>query len=546
MTLEAPSATAQRILTCPGCGEAMHSADEEAVAPPVLPAAPATKRILRAAPLEEPLVAPAPVVAGLSLDSLLDNDSPKDPASVKKARAKVDKARKEREADEVWKMSLAALGGGILSFGLFWLPFVGPATGMIATGIGVATLMRASRRRDLSIRVATSGTFIGFAAMFLGGYITIRSVLNSNKPDDGTDVAQVTAKANPAALPGDDDAASKPDKSDSAHPAGDSAKSSKGGTSSVANGAAAKSNNNSSVHAAADASAAKSGTQRNAVGANNNGNASPSQPKSPGNGAKSTSAAKTPGGASASGGTPPKNGAKSPAGGTAGTKTAGANDKKNKTPDKPKGLVFQGEPGDNTPAPSDTGDTGTGNSGAGNKIEGKEPAAPATTEIRWAAVEKGEPQGRGDIKVRVDRVLLGKVVFETKDPTKLLGSSITESTDSYLVIWLSIRNQEEAGSVEYKTWFDNDSATLADDQGHAAERANFRGKLIVGVQPAGSIRAGQAGQDAIVFNPPAGNYQYLRLTLPGASLGQKEDFHFQIPHDMIKAAPAANEILGEP
>ena len=171
MTLEAPSATAQRILTCPGCGEAMHSADEEATPPPVLPTAPAGKRILRAAPLEEALVAPVPQVAGLSLDSLLEDDAPKDPAAVKAARAKVDKARKEREADEVWKMSLAALGGGILSFGLFWLPFVGPLFGIVATGIGVFTLMRASRRKDLPMGVATIGTFIGFGAMFLGGFI---------------------------------------------------------------------------------------------------------------------------------------------------------------------------------------------------------------------------------------------------------------------------------------------------------------------------------------------------------------------------------------
>ena len=399
-------------------------------------------------------MAPVPAAPALSLDALLD-DAPKDPAAIKAARKKVDKARAAREAEEVWNMSLAALGAGIVALGLFWIPFVGPAAGMIATGIGVATLFRASRRRDLPMGVATSGTIIGFAAMFIGGAWTIHTQLAATTPDDSAQVAQAAAPTNPAAVSAEDDTA-KSARTAASSSAKVPAKSNAPAVTKLPDAAAAKSSKNTSSQTPADATAPKAGGPRNAIGGTANGSGSSPLPKSATGGTKSASAPKTPG-AQKNAKTPAGNGAKSPAGAVA-VKTP-ADDKTKKSPLAPgdSGLRFQG--------PVDQGTTATPDGSADNKTGGKEPVAPVSTEIRWAAADKGETPGVGDVKDRVDHVVLGSVAFEDKEPTKLLGGSIRKTPESNLTIWLTIKNGQEAGERRIqKLVLVGTDASLADDQ----------------------------------------------------------------------------------
>ena len=70
--------------------------------------------------------------------------------------------------------------------------------------------------------------------------------------------------------------------------------------------------------------------------------------------------------------------------------------------------------------------------------------------------------------------------------------------------------------------------------------------MIIGVQRTGSVKSGETGKDAIVFHPPAAEYQYIRLTLLGSTLGQQGELHFQIPRDMVKATPTGDELNLDP
>jgi hypothetical protein len=43
--------------------------------------------------------------------------------------------------------------------------------------------------------------------------------------------------------------------------------------------------------------------------------------------------------------------------------------------------------------------------------------------------------------------------------------------------------------------------------------------------------------DFLVFQPPAGDYSFLDLLLPGQAVGVEGEFRFRIPRSMVRGTP---------
>jgi hypothetical protein len=74
-------------------------------------------------------------------------------------------------------------------------------------------------------------------------------------------------------------------------------------------------------------------------------------------------------------------------------------------------------------------------------------------------------------------------------------------------------------------------ATLTDNTGHAySQKALDSAWKITGRPPAGEmLTSGHQINELLIFAPPTGNVDYLRLKLPAAALGDEGEFRFQIP-----------------
>jgi hypothetical protein len=161
------------------------------------------------------------------------------------------------------------------------------------------------------------------------------------------------------------------------------------------------------------------------------------------------------------------------------------------------------------------------------KAYGKEGAEKFSGE--WIPADKGWQLD--DAKVVIRNTFLG--------PVELTGpkGEKRSSKKQYLQVRVRVGNGGVARLIEFMGW-DADTARLTDNAGRALQPARFETGWAAPtrVEPA-SLPPGRAADQVFVFEPPAGQIEFLRLELPGTAFGANEPVRFQIAASQIKNGP---------
>jgi hypothetical protein len=162
---------------------------------------------------------------------------------------------------------------------------------------------------------------------------------------------------------------------------------------------------------------------------------------------------------------------------------------------------------------------------------------PTATEQTAGAIRTATPttttttvdgQTVGHVRVSIKKVSVGKV------PLKAADGSIDYSDEPRLMIALRVENVSDKQRSPYNTWVpDLDAAktvaTLTNDIGNEHKRVTFGfGNNVVGRTVLDTLTPGKVIDDLLVFERPAANVKTLKLVLPGANVGVKGSFEFEI------------------
>ena len=148
----------------------------------------------------------------------------------------------------------------------------------------------------------------------------------------------------------------------------------------------------------------------------------------------------------------------------------------------------------------------------------------------------------GGLTVRIDKVLVGKVDYRSK------GQILQTATPHYLIVNINVKNKSRDEPVKYASWYDH---KFEDDNGHRqdVELRDDEGNLWEVFLVPGADEVEKHGQryktgdaelpldddltDSLVFKLPE-EYRDepippLYLKLPGAAVGNVEDYRFFLP-----------------
>ena len=167
----------------------------------------------------------------------------------------------------------------------------------------------------------------------------------------------------------------------------------------------------------------------------------------------------------------------------------------------------------------------------------------ASDETEWVDAGTNAAQ-QDDVRVRVTSVVIGPVDF--KEPPGAAGKSqaslkaAQKKREKYLIIKLRISNAGAGRLIEYASWshpstkLEAGRVSLRDSAGKEHPLKVFPPeKEVLGQISKSSIPPTKWVDDVLVFEPPSGRVEFLRLELPGESVGNKSNFHLQIPGRMI-------------
>jgi hypothetical protein len=163
----------------------------------------------------------------------------------------------------------------------------------------------------------------------------------------------------------------------------------------------------------------------------------------------------------------------------------------------------------------------------------------------WVDASKNAVQ-QGDVRVRLVSITVCPVDFveapgAAKSPK---GTSPTtgqkKPREKYVVINLRISNAGAGQLIQYTSWSHPSATTnlhpveLQDASGKKYPLKVFpAGKDVVGQVANASIPPTKWADDVLVFERVPDRVEFLRLELPGESVGSKSSFHLQIPGRMI-------------
>ena len=145
----------------------------------------------------------------------------------------------------------------------------------------------------------------------------------------------------------------------------------------------------------------------------------------------------------------------------------------------------------------------------------------------------------GPVNVRIVSVQVGKprVVRRT-------GRVATPGED-YLIVTLELLNKDAAKNITYAGWGGGIHGTggtnLVDSFNNPYLVKLFSGGIVEGQHRDVSLFGGEPLRDVLVFERPVDAADYLRLSLPGAALGQEGAVRFKIPRRMFDDGPVEQE-----
>jgi len=157
-------------------------------------------------------------------------------------------------------------------------------------------------------------------------------------------------------------------------------------------------------------------------------------------------------------------------------------------------------------------------------------------ESEWTDASNAAIQ-RQDVWVKVLSARIEQVGLEMQGRRVL-------SNQRYLVIRVQLANNGVERAIEYKSWRDYQNASgdarvvLRDSGGRTLGPAGFPADTrLVGAVRQARIFPDKSHDDFLVFQPPAGDYSFLDLLLPGQAVGVEGEFRFRIPRSMVRGTP---------
>lgn len=381
---------------------------------------------------------------------------------------------------KIFYMSIAAIVAGVLGLALFGIPYAGLALGLIGAAIGFYSLALASARRNAPMALALAGSGLSVVAAGVSAFSVYRGLQPTDAPASAAAVATDSTGESTAAN-SDSDAVTPSDLSRFA---------AAGVKSAIAGEIADARNPLNLAMGAIRRAAATSG--------------------------------------------PPNNRLASTALGAAATPAPGPITLR---------LQSSGDAGQRATVDSSVHADSAATSTAPPKPEDGGASQPAQkAPIHWAAAERGEAQGNGDIQVTIDKVTDGVLYYRLGDNALLDGN---QTTFPLLHIWVKVQNNQTAGVVDYSGWnsLPPADATLTDASGNEVKRFDI-GKIaqpgqkvaILDSHPTAKIGISESNVDVILFYMPPEGAQTLRLKLSGKPVGLSDDLYFEIPRSMIKAS----------
>jgi TolA-binding protein len=160
--------------------------------------------------------------------------------------------------------------------------------------------------------------------------------------------------------------------------------------------------------------------------------------------------------------------------------------------------------------------------------ERPKPEEPKTAEEKWADTSKLESVRRGDLRVQVTRVHIGKV--ELKGTLNEKG----QSKDELLQIELTIKNLSTTKLIHLKGWGGAEFGGLPKlkdnfDNAYRGVEFGIFNRPVGQIKRTEDIYPGKTAADVLVFDVPVEGVKYLRLSLPCENFGEKGELRFQIP-----------------
>lgn len=146
----------------------------------------------------------------------------------------------------------------------------------------------------------------------------------------------------------------------------------------------------------------------------------------------------------------------------------------------------------------------------------------------------------GDIEVRITKVVIGKV-----ETMGVMGSEY-ESDDDYLLVYLSVRNNNPHKKHDVRSWghdlyygtsSNNEAIVLVDNYENSYDRCYTQDtRKVKGGYVSTSLYPNKSIDDVAVFEVPVDGIEYLRLKLSVKWVDNKEEgfYRFQIPASMIQ------------
>lgn len=153
-------------------------------------------------------------------------------------------------------------------------------------------------------------------------------------------------------------------------------------------------------------------------------------------------------------------------------------------------------------------------------------------ETDWIDASKDVVQ-MGDVWLRITSMAVEPVALK-------VNGRPTTSDDAFLVIRVQISNTGTSRKLDYQSWADGPSGpsrhapTLKDSAGRVYKQRTFAQAAVAGQALNGFIFPRKALDDAIVFYPPTGRFEYLRLELPLSAVGGEGQVRLQVPKSMVK------------
>lgn len=145
----------------------------------------------------------------------------------------------------------------------------------------------------------------------------------------------------------------------------------------------------------------------------------------------------------------------------------------------------------------------------------------------------------GPVNVRVVSVQMGKPRVARRN------GRIATPKEDYLIVTLELLNKDAAKKVVYAGWgggiYGTGGTSLVDSFKTPYLVKLFSGGIVEGQQREVSLFGGEPLRDVLVFERPVDAADYLRLSLPGAALGQDGTVRFEIPRRMFRDDPAEQE-----